>query len=259
MAEKILTRPKRSDRCERNPLKKQYPSEYQAWVQLRQRCYNPKNRSYPNYGGRGIKVSVRWDTFEVFMLDMGPRPSPAHSIERSDNNRHYGEPGNCYWGTSAEQNNNTRRNRPITYQGRTLNLQQWADEAGITHAALLKRIRAGWSIGQALGFEPPPFNPKAHNGTSEPRVLETGVNLTTYKMRLASGWSEEDARKNIDGRSHKKNRHPKYIYVRHSALGEGEFTLQQAALIVGKKPNTVAVAISRYGKTPLQALGLEEE
>lgn len=83
------------------------PPEYNCWVAIRVRCNNPKNGSYAYYGGRGIKVCARWQSFEAFLEDMGPRPSPAHSIDRKDNDGNY-EPGNCRWATKAEQMQNTR-------------------------------------------------------------------------------------------------------------------------------------------------------
>lgn len=75
---------------------------YKTWLNLRNRCNNPRGRNFERYGGRGIKVCERWSKFQNFLIDMGERPSPAHSIDRRDNSRGYG-PKNCRWATRAEQ------------------------------------------------------------------------------------------------------------------------------------------------------------
>lgn len=81
--------------------------EYTIWASMKQRCNDPNLISYKNYGGRGIKVCDRWLDFGNFMADMGPRPSPAHTIERMDNDRGY-SPDNCVWMIYAEQAANKR-------------------------------------------------------------------------------------------------------------------------------------------------------
>lgn len=120
---------------------------------MKNRCLNPKSPSYPNYGGRGIKVCARWLRFEDFFADMGPRPSQQHSIEREDNDGDY-EPGNCRWATRSDQMKNRRNALLITHDGITLNLVEWAERRGLHRSCISERLKLGWAVAQALGFEP---------------------------------------------------------------------------------------------------------
>lgn len=79
---------------------------YYSWLGMKQRCANPKHPGYKNWGGRGITVCERWQTFENFLADMGPMPR-GHSIERVNNDGNY-EPSNCIWIPKSEQLNNRR-------------------------------------------------------------------------------------------------------------------------------------------------------
>lgn len=81
--------------------------EYRSWEAMRQRCLNPSNKKYPNYGGRGITICSRWDSFPVFLSDMGLKPSRQHTLDRIDNNLGY-DPENCQWADYEQQGHNKR-------------------------------------------------------------------------------------------------------------------------------------------------------
>ena len=116
------------------------------------RCYDPKDRNFKNYGYRGIGVCDRWRlSFEAFCADMGERPEPQHlySIERIDNNGNY-SPDNCKWATKAEQALNKRSNLRLTFNGQTLTLSQWTKLLNFKASTLHNRLKLGWSIERAL-------------------------------------------------------------------------------------------------------------
>lgn len=123
--------------------------EYSAWCAMRNRCRNPRNRAYSRYGGRGITVDPRWESFERFLADMGTRPSPHHSLERVDNDGPY-SPANCIWATRKQQARNRRRMRKVTAFGRTQLVCEWAEEVEIPQVVIGSRLAHGWSPERAL-------------------------------------------------------------------------------------------------------------
>lgn len=130
--------------------------EWRIWSGMKTRCGNPKVKSFPDYGGRGIKVCERWLTgdgyrsgFECFIADMGMRPTPKHSLERKNNEGHY-EPGNVVWATRAEQAKNTRATRRIVFGGAERTSHQWSEVTGIPATEINKRLGRGWSPERAL-------------------------------------------------------------------------------------------------------------
>lgn len=126
--------------------------EYHSWTSMISRCCcnTPANKAnWDRYGGRGIKVCERWKTFANFLADMGPKPTPKHSIERKDNNGNY-EKSNCKWATDREQGRNTRTNRVLEYRGEKKCLTEWAEVFKIDRWTLAQRLRMGWALERAL-------------------------------------------------------------------------------------------------------------
>lgn len=123
--------------------------EYAIWRKMLNRCNSPTTQDWALYGGRGI--TVEWTSFSQFVADMGPRPSPLHSIDRfPDQNGPYSK-ANCRWATAQEQARNTRVNRLITAFGETLCLAAWAERTGISRNCIEKRLDLlNWTVEDAL-------------------------------------------------------------------------------------------------------------
>jgi hypothetical protein len=113
-----------------------------------QRCFNPNEDHFANYGGRGITVCERWRRYPNFLADMGEAP-PKMTLERIDNNGNY-EPGNCRWATKAEQARNRRTNVYLTHNGKTMCATDWAIALGVAKQIITNRKKAGWSDERCL-------------------------------------------------------------------------------------------------------------
>lgn len=123
---------------------------YSMWAGMIQRCTNPRATGYSSYGARGVTVSPEWrNSFEQFFADMGPLPSPTHTIGRKDNARGYSA-GNCRWETKTEQVRNRSITKFLTVDGETRPLAEWAEHFGIRRRLVAERIRQGWDAKRAL-------------------------------------------------------------------------------------------------------------
>lgn len=131
---------------------------YRRWRDMVNRCENKNVKSYPSYGGRGIKVCNRWRMgdghnkgFECFLEDMGDRTNENLTIDRIDVNGDYSKE-NCRWATREIQGNNKRATRFIIYQGKRVPLCIAVRAAGsiVHHEAVWIRIKTGWDVQRAL-------------------------------------------------------------------------------------------------------------
>lgn len=151
--------------------------EYHTWSAMIKRCHNPNDKSFGRYGGRGITVCEAWQrSFQVFLADMGRRPTPGHSIDRIDNSKGY-EPGNCRWATIKEQNRNRRGVIKLTYRGITKTLPEWAEDCGLSADTLRQRIADNWTTEEALSlplgsFRKKPKKPRLVCSNGHPQTSE---------------------------------------------------------------------------------------
>jgi hypothetical protein len=125
--------------------------EYHAWAGMLDRCRRHKNTAFKRYGGRGIRVCERWSrSFENFLADLGPRPTPTASLDRIDPNGHY-EPSNCRWETRQIQRVNQRRTKLFTFNGHTGTLKDLATRAGISYSMVHQRMKTlNWTLEDAM-------------------------------------------------------------------------------------------------------------
>ncbi len=134
--------------------------EYRTWIGMKGRCHNPNHPSFKHYGARGLAVCTEWrNSFETFIQDVGPRPSPKHSVDRVDNQKGY-VPGNVRWATQREQMNNTRSNVKIEIDNETRTISQWARKSGVNRSLIVQRLHYGWSARQAVWTPPNPAGKK---------------------------------------------------------------------------------------------------
>ena len=180
-----------------------YTSEYRIWQDMKSRCLNPNSESYKYYGGRHpnpITICERWqNNFQVFLADVGRRPSLKHSLDRIDNLRGY-EPGNVRWATSIQQMRNMSRNRIMTINGVSKTVAEWSEITGISYPTLCGRLQRGWDDEHAINFPIAKENTITYiiEAFGESKCLaewarDRGMAKSTLRNRLYRGMAPEEA------------------------------------------------------------------
>lgn len=164
---------KKTDSCGCVSLKKasktnsthrmRHSSEYRSWIGMRVRILKKTEPSYPRYGGRGITICDSWkNSFESFYADMGPKPSPRHSIDRVDNNAGYCKE-NCRWATPKQQMRNRSTTVMVEYNEATVALAELCEKFNVDINDVYRRIHLNkWDVHRAITT---PIRPKKKNHT----------------------------------------------------------------------------------------------
>lgn len=126
--------------------------EYRTWANMIDRCENPRNKQFADYGGRGVRLCDEWrHSVQAFVAYMGKKPSSRHSIDRIDVNGNY-EPGNCRWSTPVEQNRNKRNTRRFVVDGREMTIPEAAHSFGVAEETIRARLKRGLSPIEAVAL-----------------------------------------------------------------------------------------------------------
>lgn len=123
-------------------------TEYHSWANMNERSRvsireNP-NHAHKAYLDKDVEICERWKSFNLFLEDMGKKPSPQHTLDRIENSKGYSKE-NCRWASPVEQIDNRDCTRLITANGKTQSIARWSEETGISYEALRNRLRKKWN------------------------------------------------------------------------------------------------------------------
>lgn len=171
---------------------------YNTWAHMKQRCYNTKNASYKDYGGKGIKVCEEWQDFIPFYnWSMKNGYNDTLTIDRIDNNKDY-SPDNCRWATIEQQNNNKSDTILIQYNGKIQSVAKWSQELNIKYSTLMSRINKGIPLDEAFNTKSfkkihyVTYQGETHTVKEWSKIL--GIKQCTLSWRLfRAKWSIEKA------------------------------------------------------------------
>lgn len=205
-------------------LRSAYPREHASWHSMRNRCLSVTHMNYPRYGGRGIRICARWASFAAFVDDMGPKPTPKHTIDRIDNDGNY-EPSNCRWATATEQHAH-RRGVPQpwhhngggggggggceatkhAFAGETLTIAEWSARLGVPERTIRDRAKAGTPLDRRAPGRPAGRAARLITLGTESLILKdwlarAGIHQSVYYRRVARGMSSREALFSVESKS----------------------------------------------------------
>ena len=119
---------------------------HETWTNIKQRCFNPNNKAYKNYGERGITMYTAWiDDFQAFyeyVSTLEHYGEEGYTLDRENNDGNY-EPGNLRWATKKEQQRNRRSNIFVEYNGKKMTLAEASEKSKVCHETLRERLGRG--------------------------------------------------------------------------------------------------------------------
>lgn len=172
------------------------------WVNMKQRCLNPKSSSYERYGAKGVSVCEEWkNSYTAFKSwTMSNGYADDLTIDRIDGTKGY-SPENCRWVTKTQQANNRKTNKIVTYGDFTGTLSELCKKLSLSYPLVSERLRFGWSVEEAIELPPnSSVKKKQRLVTVFGRTMcladwsrETGIHFNVLRERLQAGWDAERA------------------------------------------------------------------
>lgn len=160
--------------------------EYRAWHHIKDRCCNPNDKRYSDYGGSGIKMCKRWlNRFDLFLKDMGKRPSTKHSIDRFPNNNGNYSPNNCRWATSKQQAFNKRNTIYIEYVGKKYTIPELSKKLKVSREVIRSRFCRNTPPRNAINLRIVSSLIKLGHNTTKKLIEKSGFTQRTIQNALS--------------------------------------------------------------------------
>ncbi len=167
---------------------------YKIWASMKNRCNNSTCKTYKYYGGKGVTYSSKWEIFEGFLEDMGPKPFDNYSLDRIEPSGNYCKE-NCRWTDFDTQSKNKRDIKVVNFKGKSYLISELANKVGIKPRTLYSRIfEYGWSVEESVQ----PIDKRGKKKGKMSTVLESKQNiLLEYIEKLSEEKINEKSNENL--------------------------------------------------------------